>query len=59
MLRDNLHLDYKNIPQEQRELADPEKWLPSSELSNWKKIDSDALQSSKVFSTEEVEFRER
>ena len=56
MLRENAHLDFAKIPPELKSRADPRKWLPELELSDWT---GETPQIEREFSEEENNFRDR
>ena len=56
LIKDNLHIDFENIPDDQKSLADPEKWLKSDEKDDWKKADEKITRN---FTSDELAFRSR
>jgi len=57
LIRRNVHLDHKNIPESQRNLADPRKWLPENEFNDWcfDEVDDTHIN----FTPQETQFRQR
>jgi hypothetical protein len=55
----NLHISYKDIPREQKALADPEIWLTKSELEDWTNQNLEELEEKTTFSESDEALRQR